>query len=394
MKFLDNLPELDLLSSALSYASPSLKVTTRIEAYSCKPVSREKKLYKALEQDLVSDLEFSVAGSPPEDHDAQVGSAFGPLDKRESRKTLYHLISTLNQAFPDFDFSGVRADEFTREPSARSVLSSLSTALNHLRASAATTSNTNSVYRSFSSFSSSPANNITPQADNGFPYENNAQGSYDTPTHPFLRQILDPIVDLSECEVYSYAPDIDSDPHAAESERGSVAPSEVGDDTSSSRRTESEDGHWPMDGFESVPASPTTMRKLRSGKSYPSASNSPGQSFTRRNVEGPRMALRERSRSNTPSIFEQDAASSGLLWSCNYFFYNKTKKRILFISHTMKRVVPHQMSDRSLPLSAYAHARLSDGNLYNSPFTRTRSRSSGVPLYGMEEDGKTVKRIK
>lgn len=308
------MPELELLSSALSYASPSLKVTTRIEAYSCKPVARERKLYKALEHDLVSDLEFSIAGSPPDQHDAQVDSAFGPLDKRESRRTLCHLIGTLNQAFPDFDFSAVRADEFTREPSARSVLASLSTALNHLRASAATTSNTNSVYRSFSSFSPSTGGNATtPQPGDHFPAET-ISGSYETPTHPFLRQILDPIVELGECEVYSYSPDIDSDPHAAESERGSVAPSEIGDGGSS--RQESEDGHFQMDGFESAPASPATSRRLRSGKSY--MTSSPGQAFTNRFSRGrggSRSPFGERSRSNTPSEFEQDAASSGLLWS-------------------------------------------------------------------------------
>jgi hypothetical protein len=33
------------------------------------------------------------------------------------RKTLFHLISTLNAAFPDYDFSDAKADEFTKEPS-------------------------------------------------------------------------------------------------------------------------------------------------------------------------------------------------------------------------------------------------------------------------------------
>jgi hypothetical protein len=33
------------------------------------------------------------------------------------RKTLFHLISTLNATFPDYDFSDAKADEFTKEPS-------------------------------------------------------------------------------------------------------------------------------------------------------------------------------------------------------------------------------------------------------------------------------------
>ena len=32
------------------------------------------------------------------------------------RKTLFHLISTMNAAFPDYDFSTTKAEEFTKEP--------------------------------------------------------------------------------------------------------------------------------------------------------------------------------------------------------------------------------------------------------------------------------------
>ena len=32
------------------------------------------------------------------------------------RKTLFHLISTLNAAFPDYDFSTAKSEEFTKEP--------------------------------------------------------------------------------------------------------------------------------------------------------------------------------------------------------------------------------------------------------------------------------------
>ncbi len=34
-----------------------------------------------------------------------------------SRKTLFYLISTLNAAFPDYDFSDAKSSEFSKEPS-------------------------------------------------------------------------------------------------------------------------------------------------------------------------------------------------------------------------------------------------------------------------------------
>jgi hypothetical protein len=45
------------------------------------------------------------------------------------RKTLFHLISTLNAAFPDYDFSDAKADEFTKEPSLQVSIFSLKSVL-------------------------------------------------------------------------------------------------------------------------------------------------------------------------------------------------------------------------------------------------------------------------
>jgi hypothetical protein len=288
-----------------------------------------------MEQDFASDIELSASVSPPE-HANHLDSAFGPLDKRGNRKTLWMLISTLNLSFPDYDFSTVSPDSFNREPSASAVLASLSNALNHLRSSAASPSA--SLYRSFSSYTAAA------------PSSSNSPPEHSSPTHPFLRQILDPIIGLEECEVYSYAPDVESDPHAAESELGSAAPSEVEDDDLSTQRGEEE--MWPMDGFatpaNSVPSTPLAShaRKLRSGKAYLTGQSSFAQF---------RQPLR--SRSQTPGNGTEESSTGGFLWSCvilsfcwqfqlstedphrcNYFFYNKSKKRMLFISHHMKRV--------------------------------------------------------
>ena len=34
-----------------------------------------------------------------------------------STKSLFYLISTLNVSFPEYDFSGAKSDEFSKEPS-------------------------------------------------------------------------------------------------------------------------------------------------------------------------------------------------------------------------------------------------------------------------------------
>ncbi|NWU22472.1 MAF1 polymerase, partial [Dyaphorophyia castanea] len=46
------------------------------------------------------------------------GDEEGPLSDTCSRKTLFYLIATLNEAFrPDYDFSAAKSHEFSREPS-------------------------------------------------------------------------------------------------------------------------------------------------------------------------------------------------------------------------------------------------------------------------------------
>lgn len=318
---LEDHPELELLSQALSFQSPSIKVGTRIEALSCKPVAKEKKQFRTLENDLASDMELSASISPPEDGTPTLQSVFGPLDKRNNRKTFWHLISTLNLAFPDFDFTNVPADDFAREPSASTVLASLSSALNHLR----TTSNigpSHGVYRSFSSY-----NPVAPSYTNG---EGSPEDSANplpegdaskVTTHPYLREILDPIIDLDNCEVYSYMPDIESDPHAAESELGSVAASEAGDeDTDMGSQTPLDDGTlWSMEGVPSTPASPIVpetlqdqTRTLRSGQAY--FTNSQARRFGRGRGRV-RSALAPRSRSQTPHPYGDEESTGGLLWS-------------------------------------------------------------------------------
>lgn len=366
---LEDHPELELLSQALSFQSPAIKVTTRIEALSCKPVSKEKKLFKALEHDLNSDMELSASISPPEHGNtppaaAAMNSVFGPLDKKHNRKTFWLLISTLNLAFPDFDFSNVPADDFAREPSASAVLSSLSSALNHLR----TTSNAgpnNSVYRSFSSYAPVAPSHMSQQppldtsGGGGHSYSSRspepaaalsppplktaskvasdpATADGEAPTHPYLREILDPIIDLDHCEVYSYAPEIESDPHAVESEMGSAAASDVGDADmgADGSFTPLDDGTmWDMEGVPSnagsAPVSPLVPAALneqtrthRSGHAY--FTNSPMRRMSRGRRKA-NFAAGLRDRSLTPSGGDGDEdedSTGGLLWSSVVFHFS------------------------------------------------------------------------
>lgn len=76
---------------------------------------------------LLRRSEFSPAdqGTDNENEDSSVYRLPGELDKSE-RKTLFTLKSTLNAAFPHHDFSALGADQFTRERNGTAVLSSLS----------------------------------------------------------------------------------------------------------------------------------------------------------------------------------------------------------------------------------------------------------------------------
>ena len=129
MKYIEY-PELARLTQALAHEGPECSVHTRLEAYSCKNIKRDKKLFRALENAYNDE----VAHSPPLPSFMALDSEpditpFGPMQEHHSRKTLYLLIATLNVAFPDHAFSDVRPQHFNREESGASVLNALSTTL-------------------------------------------------------------------------------------------------------------------------------------------------------------------------------------------------------------------------------------------------------------------------
>lgn len=134
-----------------------------------KPVGADKKLYRQLEHKFHEDFEQIIG-------EHTIISPVGPLNEPTSRKTLYFLIGTLNSSFPDYDFSNVKAEHFTRQPSFKFVYTSVNTLFFNL----------NDVY-----------------------FEE-------------LEKIwmeIDKEIDLKDCEIYMFLPDPDANPFA---ENGSM----------------------------------------------------------------------------------------------------------------------------------------------------------------------------
>ncbi|CAG8432728.1 7055_t:CDS:2 [Diversispora eburnea] len=172
MKFLD-IASLDPINTALIFENPECRVVGRIETYSCKLAGVDKKLYKNLENRWNSkNISESQSVSPEQQHSFNnIISPFGSLEQPSSRRTLFNLIATLNASYPDYDFSDVKPDQFTKQPSVPMVCNYINNTLFNLG-------------RSYI------VNDLN------------------------LWQVIDDIIDLNECNVYSFNPDIDSDPNA------------------------------------------------------------------------------------------------------------------------------------------------------------------------------------
>ncbi|MBN3325152.1 MAF1 polymerase, partial [Atractosteus spatula] len=149
-----------------------------IESYSCKMAGEDKQMFKQFCQEgLPHVLEAlsppQTSGVSPNNQSGDEGE--GPLSDKCSRKTLFYLIATLNASFrPDYDFSRAKSHDFSREPSVTWVM--------------------NAVNSSLSSVAGGEFSRLQPQ----------------------LWQAIDDEICLSECDIYSYNPDLDSDPYGEE----------------------------------------------------------------------------------------------------------------------------------------------------------------------------------
>ena len=78
-----------------------------------KLAGHDKKLSRSLDAEVVTELATSPSHLS--------SSPVGPLTDVNSRKTLIYLILTLNHIYPDYDFSSLRAEHFTKEGTLNSV---------------------------------------------------------------------------------------------------------------------------------------------------------------------------------------------------------------------------------------------------------------------------------
>jgi len=305
MKYIE-IPNLSRLAQALTHEGPECSVHTRIEAYSCKNIKRDKKLFKSLESAYNED----VSHSPPLpsfialDREAEM-TPFGPMDKHSSRKTLYLLIATLNVAFPDHEFSDVKPAHFHKEQSGASVLNALSTTLVAPHRAGIRAPRTYSSYppTSVDFFPSSLPTSSSPVQPLASPY---APPQIVSGTHPSLYRALDDVIGLTECEFFSYEPDIESDPHASDFSDDEDDVKSVGDSDSSD---DSGDEPFAFDDYDIDEASPV-HRPAFGGRLRALVDDD-------EHTYHPHIVLRRR---------------GALLWSSHWFFFNRRLKRILFVS--------------------------------------------------------------
>ncbi|KQK20417.1 repressor of RNA polymerase III transcription MAF1 homolog [Brachypodium distachyon] len=138
-----------------------------LEAFSCKHAGNDRRLSISLEHEILDYLGKSSDSDPP--------SPVEHLSCRSSRKTLIYLVLTLGHMYPDYDFSAVRAHLFFREEDWESFKQMLDTYL-------------------------SEASTL---------WAANTEGSSLLDS---MTKVLDEVIKIRECDIYSYNPDSDGDP--------------------------------------------------------------------------------------------------------------------------------------------------------------------------------------
>ena len=319
MKYLAD-PMLEALSRTLSHSSAECTVHTRIEAYSCKPIGKDKKLWKQIDEHF--------ADEAPE----LLDSPFGALDTAAARRMFCLLIATLNVVYgPDHEFSEVSPDHFQKENDAgASVLSALSTTLSNLRVGEGAHSLSSRTYGSFPTQSgnedffpsqSPPSSSPTRSLSGLLADKASPTSPVVANIHPTLYRILNDVVTLSECEVFSYTPDIYSDPHGGgySDDEDSDSDDEEDEAYDSDRYSDDESNEYWDDGSNSFGSNSYTSR--RSGGVAPWDVSS----FDDDDAIEP------------PTITHRRSRRGALLWSNHYFFFHKKEKKIIFITSWSRR---------------------------------------------------------
>ncbi|XP_015516947.1 repressor of RNA polymerase III transcription MAF1 homolog [Neodiprion pinetum] len=181
MKLLES-TRFEAINSALWIKTGDSKILGRIESYSCKMAGNDKQLYKRFNAEqgvtphdlqALSPPQTSLGASPAQSYFSHSisGDEDGPLCDTISRKTLFYLIATLNAAFyPDYDFSDAKSHEFSKEPSLQWVMNAVDS-------------------------------NLSATA-----------GDYYRTLRSALWTAVEDEISMGECDIYSYNPDLASDP--------------------------------------------------------------------------------------------------------------------------------------------------------------------------------------
>ncbi|VDK17329.1 unnamed protein product [Anisakis simplex] len=131
MKYLEN-ANLDRICSVLSSNAIDCQLDMRLEAYSCKMVSSEKKQWK--KNQLTKGSPFvSNHGSSRYRHLSEPSCSGSDNDNDEVddlfiyhflsiTRTLFDLIGVLNTSFPDYDFSHIKSESFSLIPNIESLV--------------------------------------------------------------------------------------------------------------------------------------------------------------------------------------------------------------------------------------------------------------------------------
>lgn len=162
MKYLDSPQLLHLTNAYLSGTEigGDKAVWGRVEAYSFKKTSADKRISKQL------DTHFKACTPPP---DSPLFGCTSPMSTTDSgRKLLVDLVLTMSESFPDYDFSSISPERFTKEK-------------------------TDEVVNTINELLCIPMSKVVP---------NFRQKCW---------KAIDEVIGIANCEVYSYSPDLAED---------------------------------------------------------------------------------------------------------------------------------------------------------------------------------------
>lgn len=130
MRYLD-VPDFFTLTNDIGVSVRDQRIECVLESYSCKNSQQDKKQFNALFKDKRV-IDFEVL-SPPQQSFLTCRRESEMLESaefnRETSKTLFYLKSTLSSCFPDYDFSSIDSRQFCREPHIRVIINSINNKL-------------------------------------------------------------------------------------------------------------------------------------------------------------------------------------------------------------------------------------------------------------------------